>query len=189
VNRYHRWYCRSDRWATIVENRLLPWVLGTGTLLGDDVLEVGPGPGVTTERLRARVSRLTALELDPALTEALRRRIREPNVDVVQGDATAMPFPEGRFTAAVSFTMLHHIPSPDQQDRLLREVHRVLRPGGLFAGSDSTPSLRFRLAHLGDTMTPVNPATFPARLAAAGFRDVQVNAVPGSFRFRARRAG
>jgi hypothetical protein len=49
--------------------------------------------------------------------------------------------------------------------------------------------LRFRLVHLHDTMTLVDPDTLPARLTAAGFTDVQVEQVPGRFRFSARAAG
>jgi SAM-dependent methyltransferase len=186
VNPYHRWYCRSARWGRALDERLLPWVLGARVGLGDDVLEVGPGPGLTTDRLRARAERVTAVEVDPALAAALRERSRGTNVDVVTADATELPLPAGRFSAAVSLTMLHHLPSPAHQDRLLREVRRVLRPGGLFVGSDSTPSLAFRLAHVGDTMVPVDPAGWAARLTAAGFVDPKVDAVPGAFRFRAR---
>jgi SAM-dependent methyltransferase len=72
--------------------------------------------------------------------------------------------------------MLHHLPCPTAQDRLFAEAARVLRPGGVFAGTDSQPSLRWRLVHLGDTCTPVDPATLPDRLAAAGFTQVTVEA-------------
>ena len=79
-----------------------------------------------------------------------------------------MPFQAARFSAVVSFTMLHHLPSPQSQDRLLAEVCRVLRPGGVFAGSDSTASFLFRLAHLGDTMVLVDPDRFASRLQPPG---------------------
>jgi SAM-dependent methyltransferase len=82
-----------------------------------------------------------------------------------------MPFQAARFSAVVSFTMLHHLTSPELQDRLLAEACRVLRPGGVFAGSDSTASFLFRLAHLGDTMVLVDPDRFASRLQAAGFTD------------------
>jgi Methyltransferase domain len=53
--------------------------------------------------------------------------------DVLEvGPGTHLPFPDGRFSAALSFTMLHHVPSPSEQDRLLAELARVLswwRPG------------------------------------------------------------
>jgi SAM-dependent methyltransferase len=186
MNRFHRRYCGSAGWARVVEHELLPWALD-GVALGDDVLEIGPGLGVTTRLLAGRVPRLTALEVDPRFVEPLERELGRPGaVDVVAGDGAAMPFPDDRFSAAVCFTMLHHVPSPELQDRLFAEAHRVLRPGGVFAGSDSQPSLRFRLIHLFDTMVVVDPATLPERLAAAGFSEVEVQ-LRRSLRFRARK--
>ena len=183
MNRLHRWYCRSDVWAATVRDQL-PWVL-RGVELGDEVLEVGPGPGLTTDLLRKRVSRVTAIEIDPRLAGALRQRTHGQGLEVVTGDATAMPFQAARFSAAVSFTMLHHVTSPELQDRLLAEVCRVLRPGGVFAGSDSTASFLFHLAHLGDTMVLVDPDRFVSRLQAAGFTDARVRRGNRAFSFRA----
>ena len=183
MNRLHRWYCRSDAWAATVRDQL-PWVL-RGVELGDEVLEVGPGPGLTTDLLRKIASRVTAIEIDPRLAEALRQRTLGQGVEVVTGDATAMPFQAARFSAAVSFTMLHHVTSPELQDRLLAEVYRVLQPGGVFAGSDSTASLLFHLAHLGDTMVLVDPDSFVSRLQAAGFTDARVRRGHRAFSFRA----
>ena len=156
-----------------------------GVELGDEVLEVGPGPGLTTDLLRATAPHLTAIEIDPRLAQALRQRNLGQGVEVVTGDATAMPFGAACFSAVVSFTMLHHVPSPELQDRLLAEVCRVLRPGGVFAGSDSTASLLFRLAHLGDTMVLVDPDRFANRLQAAGFTRAQVQRGNHAFSFRA----
>jgi len=106
----------------------------------------------------------------------------------VEGDGGAMPFPDGRFSAVVCFTMLHHVPSATQQDALMREAARVLRPGGVFAGSDSRLSLLFRLLHVADTMVVVDPETLPARLVTAGFVDPVVDLAPRALRFRAHRA-
>lgn len=186
MNRLHRWYCRSERWRATVRDRLLPWVLH-GVELGDDVLEVGPGPGLTTDVLCGLVARVTAIEIDPRLAEALRRRTAGRGVDVVTGDATTMPFEAARFSAVVSFTMLHHVPTPGRQDRVLAEVRRVLRPGGVLAGSDSTTGLLFRAAHLGDTVTPVDPHHFARRLEVAGFIDARVRQASRAFCFRATR--
>lgn len=184
MNRLHRWYCRSGHWAREVRDRVLPWVLADAEL-GDDVLEVGPGPGRVTELLQGRIRRLTALEVDEALADALRRRFDGTNVDVRHGDGTRMPFADRAFSGAVSMTMLHHVPSSDLQDRLLAEVHRVLQPGASFVGCDSRTSTFFRLAHLGDTLVPVEPAGFAKRLERAGFHDVRVDANARAFRFRA----
>lgn len=183
MNRFHRWYCRTGHWRHTIQDQILPWVL-RDVDLGDNLLEVGPGPGLTTNMLATRVPKLTAVEIDAELAGRLRDRFAGSNVTVEQGDATAMPFPDDTFTGAVSFTMLHHVPTPELQDRLLREVRRVLRPGAVFAGSDSRPSLVFRLAHLADTMVLVAPDTFAERLEAAGFDGVEVEAGKGAFRFR-----
>lgn len=155
--------------------------------LGDHVLEIGPGPGVTTDWLRTRVPHLTAVEIDHALAESLRRRMEGSNVTAVEGDATAMQLPDATFDSAVCFTMLHHVPSTELQDRLLAEACRVLRPGAVFIGSDSTPSLTWNIAHLFDIRVPVDPETFGGRLERAGFADAQVRRFPGGFSFRARK--
>jgi SAM-dependent methyltransferase len=185
MNLVHRWLCRSARWRKTVQQRV-PWVL-SGANLGPNVLELGPGPGLTTDLLRLTVQRLTAIEVDPKLAKSLSSRLAGSNVEVVTGDATAMPFSDAQFSGGVSFTMLHHVPSPQLQDKLLREVWRVIAPGGLFVGSDSRQSLRMRLIHIGDTLVPVNPDTFGARLEAAGFEVLELEKNADAFRFHARK--
>lgn len=183
MNRFHRWYCRTGHWRHAIQDQIVPWALDDIDL-GDEVLEVGPGPGLTTDVIARRVPKLTAVEIDADLAARLRERFVDTNVTVEHGDAAAMPYPDGSFSGAVSFTMLHHVPSPELQDRLLREVRRVLAPGATFAGSDSRSSLVFRLAHVADTMVLVDPDTFAGRLEAAGFTGVEVEAGKGAFRFR-----
>jgi ubiquinone/menaquinone biosynthesis C-methylase UbiE len=108
------------------------------------------------------------------------------NVDVVVGDATAMTFPDARFSAAVCFTMLHHVPSDALQDRLFAEVARVLRPGGVFVGADSLDSEEFRSLHVDDVCVPVDPGRLADRLAGAGFAEVNVEPNPYVVNFMAR---
>ena len=185
MNRFHRWYCRTGHWRHAIQDQIVPWVL-RDVDLGDNVLEIGPGPGLTTDVLAPRVPRLTAVEIDPDLASRLTARFRDTNVTVDNADATALPYGDAAFSGAVCFTMLHHVPTPDLQDRLLAEVRRVLLPGAVFAGSDSRSSLVFRLAHVADTMVLVDPDGFVERLAAAGFEAPEVQAAKGAFRFRAR---
>jgi len=185
MNRLHHWLCRSARWRKTIEQRV-PWVL-SGSNLGQDVLELGPGPGITTDLVRLSAPRLTAIELDPELADSLRARLHGSNVEVVTGDATSMPFPDGQFSGGVSFTMLHHVPSPELQDKLLREVRRVIQPGGAFVGSDSLQSLYMRLIHIGDTLVPIDPDRFGARLEGAGFEVIEIEKKTDVFRFHARK--
>jgi SAM-dependent methyltransferase len=172
VNRMHRRLCSSTKWADTVAQRL-PLVLDR-TALGDDVLEIGPGYGATTRVLAKRIKHLTALEVD----EMSAARLSRQGIRIVHGSGTDMPLRDNGFSGVVCFTMLHHVPSPALQDELFTEAHRVLAPGGVFASSDSQPNARFRLLHVGDTMTVVPAATLPDRLEAAGFTDIQVEHEP-----------
>jgi SAM-dependent methyltransferase len=182
----HNVLCSSGWWARRVEHELLPWGIGAVDL-GDDVLEIGPGFGKTTRLLVDRVPQLTALEIEPRYCERLRRDLGD-RVDVVQGDATALPFPDGRFSGVACFTMLHHIRDSALQDAVFAEVARVLRPGGTFAGTDSVGTgWLFKTIHIGDVLRPIDPDGLPQRLTAAGLSAPAVSRGGRSFRFRATR--
>ena len=187
MNLIHHWLCQSPGWRKILETQA-PWAL-EGLSLGRDVLEIGPGFGVTTDLIRPGVENLSCVEIDPELAQSLRDRMTGNSVTVLCEDATSMSIESASFDAVVCFTMLHHVPSPCLQDRLLSEVARVLRPGGVFLGTDSLYSWRFRMLHLFDTMVVVNPQTLPDRLRSAGFADVNVDVdvAVSAFRFRARK--
>ena len=165
----------------------MPWALGDLDL-GDDVLEIGPGPGMGTDALRKSCSRLTSIEVDQRLADSLAERMEGSNGSGVHADATDMSLEDRSFSGAVAFTMLHHVPSPELQDRLFAETHRVLRPGGLFVGTDSVWSPAFALIHLFDTLLPVDPDALEGRLQSAGFERITVRRAAGSFSFRAQRA-
>ncbi|MBV9329333.1 MAG: class I SAM-dependent methyltransferase [Chloroflexi bacterium] len=173
MNAEHLRLCSSLEWAATVEHEILPWAIGTRAL-GNDVLEIGPGPGLTTDRLRHMFPRLTAVEVDATLAQALRERLAGSNVEVVRADGAALPFAEARFSGATCFTMLHHVPSVVSQDRLFGELYRVLRPGSIVVGVDSVASPDWLALHAGDTCVPVDPAGLPARLTRAGFVEVEV---------------
>lgn len=188
MNRAHHLYCASRHWARAAEQKLMPWALD-GVDLGEDVLEVGPGLGATTRVLARRPGRLSVIELEDSSVQRLRAEFA-PSVDVLQGEATDMPLPDGRFSAVACFTMLHHLPSPQLQDRLFAEACRVLRPGGVLAGSDSLGgSVIFWLFHITDTFVRLEPEKLPDRLMAAGFVEPRVHAVKSSVRFAAHKPG
>jgi SAM-dependent methyltransferase len=186
MNESHLTYLASAEWREQVQRELLPWVLGSYPL-GADLLELGPGPGVTTDALRELVGHLVAIELDPLLAADLAQRLAGSNVEVVHGSATDLPFEDDRFSAAACFTMLHHVPSTAEQDQLLSEALRVLRPGGVFLGTDSVDTPLVRSGHVGDIFVPVDPDTFPGRLEAAGFESVELELVGHKVRFAARK--
>jgi SAM-dependent methyltransferase len=177
MNPEHLELCASDEWRDTLRDLIIPYALAEARL-GDDVLEVGSGPGLTTDLLRADLPRLTAVELDEALAAALADRLAGTNVEVINADATDMPFEDGRFSGAVSFTMLHHVPTTALQDQLFAEVARVLQPGATFVASDSMASDDLAEFHHDDIYNPVDPATIEARLIGAGFASADVRSNP-----------
>jgi SAM-dependent methyltransferase len=154
-------------------------------MLPDALVGISLGPRSTVALLE-RAPDLVALESDPSLVMHLRRRFGSA-VEVVEGDATRMPFAPGAFSGVVCFTMLHHLADAEAQDRLFGEVARVLEPGGVFVARDSVGGWRFRLIHLGDTCTPLDPSHLRNRLIAAGFDVLEISAGPGSVQLKARR--
>ncbi len=187
MNENHK-FCGSDEWRSLVREQIIPWALADHRL-GDDVLEVGPGYGATTDVFCERVAQLTAVEIDPELARQLTERFAGTNVNVVEGDATDLPFEDGRFSGATCFSMLHHVPSAAQQDQLFAELARVLRPGAPLVATDSVASAELAAGHVGDTYQPIDPATLPARLAAAGFESIEIETNAFAWAARAFRAG
>lgn len=184
MNAIHNVVCSSSWWSRRVERELVPWALD-GLELGDEVLEVGPGFGATTRLLAHLPVKLTVLELEARYCRRLREELGH-RATVVEGDATELPFEDGSFSAALCFTMLHHIPSSRLQDRAFSEVARVLQAGGTFAGTDSTGvGPLFKLIHVGDTLNLLDPDALPSRLGEAGLVDPLVERSGRSFRFRA----
>lgn len=168
MNEGHATLCSSPEWAKYLQEEVLPFFL-THATLGDDVLEIGPGPGAATEWLAKRVRRLVAIEVSPEAAHVLARRYEGTNVEVLTGDASKMDFVNDTFDTVASFTMLHHVPTTTLQNAILTEAFRVLRPGGVLIGSDSLASNDLHLFHSCDTYNPIEPAALLVRLQTIGF--------------------
>jgi SAM-dependent methyltransferase len=173
VNENHA-LCASPEWAEYLQIDVLPQV-ADGVHLGPRLLEIGPGPGAATDWLRHRVTSLTAVEIDEEAAEKLRSRFQDGNVQVVTGDATKLQWQDGTFDSVASFTMLHHVRTRREQDRILAEALRVLRPGGVLIASDSVPGTDLHEFHADDTYNPIEPATLIARLQTIGFGRMTVD--------------
>jgi SAM-dependent methyltransferase len=171
MNENHAQLCPSPEWAAFIQDDILP-ALTCSADLGDDMLEIGPGPGAATDWLRHRVKHLTAVESDAAAAGKLTSRYAGGNVEVVVGDATELGYPDESFDSVGCFTMLHHVPTPALQNKLLAEAFRVLRPGGVLIASDSLASNDLHHFHEGDTYNPVEPAAALVRLQTIGFDSI-----------------
>ena len=185
MNEAHQKLLCTPEWAAYLHEEILPEVTH-GVDLGEDLLEIGPGPGAATEWLRHRVRRLVALELEPDAAIRLGERFAGTNVEAVTGDATALPYPDSSFDTVGMFTMLHHVPTRALQDAILAGAWRALRPGGTLIGSDSLASDGLHRLHEGDTYNPVEPAAFLTRLQTLGFGEITLT-VSDRLLFRARK--
>lgn len=141
---------------------------------GTDILEVGCGSGVSTKLLgeRLRPRRLVAVDTDPSMIRLARRRLPRGRphgpIHLALADATRMPFPDREFDAVFEVGVIHHVPA--WRDAL-REIGRVLRPGGLFffvepSRGRLTRGLYFFVPH--DKESMFSPDELVEALASAG---------------------
>ena len=95
---------------------------------GTKLLDLCCGTGLVAGAAAARGAIVSGLDFSPAMLEVA--RAMHPASHFADGDAEAMPFPNGTFDAVVSNFGVHHVPRPE---RALAEVRRALRPGGRVA--------------------------------------------------------
>jgi ubiquinone/menaquinone biosynthesis C-methylase UbiE len=185
MNENHAQVCSSPEWAEHIQAEVLP-ALTRDADLGEEMLEVGPGPGAATEWLRHRVKRLTAVETNEEAAALLAERFAGTNVVVVVGTGTDLGYPDDSFDSVGAFTMLHHVPTMAKQNKILSEAFRVLRPGGVLICSDSLASNGLHHFHVDDTYNPVDPAWVLGWLQTVGFDKITVT-VDYGLRFAARK--
>lgn len=110
--------------------------------MGGRVLEVGCGRGVALPPMATLLqpSRLCGLDIDPELIEAARQRLHERGVagELQVGDVRALPFADETFDLVIDFGTCHHISRPEDA---LREIVRVICPGGFFVAETVTSQL------------------------------------------------
>lgn len=186
---------RSHTWRTAVNS--------AGYLLGHlrpglSLLDVGCGPGTITLDLAERVSpgSVIGLDRDAGVLEGAERsragRALE-NVSFRTGDVYALEFPDASFDVVHAHQVLQHLTDPVAA---LREMRRVLRPGGLLAVRDSDYGAKFwappdpildRWMALYHEVTRANGAEadagryLPEWVRCAGFGDIDVSSSTWTF--------
>lgn len=136
---------------------------------GHHVLDLGCGHGMASVVLARRGARVTALDLSGGyVAEAARRAaVNTVKLALVQADGERLPFASGSFDRIWGNAVLHHL----DLARVAREVHRVLRPGGLavfaepWGGNPLLEWARRRLPYPGKERTrderPLRPVDLP----------------------------
>lgn len=145
-SRYH------DLLDTLEVELALPYVSAR------EVLEVGCGTGLVLRKLAEHAAHAVGVDLSPGMLARARAR----GLDVHEGSATALPFPDASFDAAVSFKTLPHVPD---LPRALSEMARVVRPGGVLIAELYNPR---SVRHLAKRWLPAG------RVGAGTERDVYV---------------
>jgi ubiquinone/menaquinone biosynthesis C-methylase UbiE len=120
-----------------------------------DVLEIGGGTGLNLPCYGPDVRSLTITEPEPPMLRHLERAVREhrPSATVLRAPAEDLPFDDHAFDVAVSTLVLCGV---DDQPRALRELRRVLRPGGRLLFIEHLRSEDLAVARLQDRMNWLN---------------------------------
>ena len=102
-------------------------------LKGGTLLEIGCGNGAGAKVIKKYFSpkKIAATDLDPFMIKVAKLNVHDPSIIFETGDATKLKYQTGQFDAVFVFDALHHIPGPQWRD-CLKEIYRVLKPGGLF---------------------------------------------------------
>jgi ubiquinone/menaquinone biosynthesis C-methylase UbiE len=135
--------CPSS-WSWIVDNPLRRWdvrhaLTRAGLRPGETVLELGPGPGAFTVDAAQRVGttgRLIAVDIQPEMIAQVESRVRKAgltNVETHVASAYELPVDNGAVDRIYLITVLPEIPDPV---RALREMHRVLKLGGIVSTTE-----------------------------------------------------
>ena len=170
-------------------DQVVPAMVGaSGAAPGSRVLDLCCGHGNVTEALAATGAEVTGLDFSAAMLEAARARV--PQADLVEGDAQAMPFEDASFDAVTCNVGLGHVPD---QPKAVREIARVLRPGGVavlssWSAPEQSPTFQVVFGALKEHADEISSApaapdfhalarreTAEAMLGAAGFRNIRLD--------------
>lgn len=141
------------------------------------VADIGCGTGNAPEHLASHVKRVIAVDQSqPMLDAAAKRLSRFDNVEFRHGSAEALPIDDGSIDAAVCVLVLHHLDDPVVA---LREMRRVLKPGGVTLIVDMTAHQReeFR-QRMGHRRLGIAADEMTAMCDEAGLTEARVSALP-----------
>ena len=131
-----RWYSAYDDPVALLRaesKTKVPWVLekltAAGISRGASLLDVGCGGGFLSNALAEKDFTVTGVDISADSLLVAARHDRTGRARYVHGDAYALPFPDRSFAIVTAMDFLEHVEDPA---RAIREISRVLQPGGLF---------------------------------------------------------
>jgi ubiquinone/menaquinone biosynthesis C-methylase UbiE len=181
---------RQSRHPSGVLGRLIAWIMARETAAfneravellqldpTDHVLEIGFGHGKTAQRIAAAVpdGRVAGIDVSASMTRVARRRNRravtEGRVEFRTGDVASLPFDGAQFDKALSVHTLYFWPDPAA---CLREIRRVLRPGGLLVLGYTREDSPHAASFPADVYTFYDDAHIERLLSDSGFSSVEI---------------
>jgi len=143
------------------------------------VADIGTGTGRLLELLHARARKVIGVDASPEMLSQARGRLASAgatDIDLRLGDMAHLPLEGGEVDCAVVNMALHHVPDPIS---VLRELRRVLAPGGLLLIGDFLPhDEEWMRETLADQWLGFQPSDLTRWLDQAGFDDVIVTPLP-----------
>jgi ubiquinone/menaquinone biosynthesis C-methylase UbiE/DNA-binding transcriptional ArsR family regulator len=142
------------------------WVVG----------DLGCGTGLVSAALAPFVARVVAVDASPEMLQAARARVGSAdNVDLRRGDLEALPIDDERLDVATLMLVLHHVPDPAVA---LKEVARVLKPGGRLLLVDMSPHERENYRQqMGHVWLGFADEQMRRLLTDAGFSEIRITAL------------
>lgn len=158
---------------------------------GENALDIGCGPGLTTLALAEATGasgKVIGVDIaEPMLSLARKRCAHHANVSFTTADVTALPYDDGSFDIALATQVYEYV---EQVDLALRELARVVKPGGrvLIVDTDWESAVwashdDVRMRKVIETWNthiphPQLPRDLKFRIEQAGFKQVSVEVVP-----------
>jgi SAM-dependent methyltransferase len=191
------WGRRPEDWSELAEPQNVALFTDAlneaGVGDGSSVLDIGCGSGLALSLAASRGARTSGIDISAALLEVARRRV--PGADLREGGLDVLPFADASFDAVLAINALQFAADPAGA---LREVHRVLRPGGRlaiggFAAPETCQSTALHLAM--ESLVPPDrqedhapyalaaPGALEAAVAEAGFTVALDREQPGDWRY------
>jgi ubiquinone/menaquinone biosynthesis C-methylase UbiE/DNA-binding transcriptional ArsR family regulator len=143
------------------------WVVG----------DLGCGTGQVSAAIAPFVRHVIAVDASAAMLQAAKKRLQGfDNVELRRGDLEALPIDDARLDAATLMMVLHHVPEPE---RALREVARVLKPGGTLLVVDMLPHERENYRQqMGHVWLGFSEETIDRLFGESGFGETMTNPLP-----------